>query len=356
MSDLPLSARITVRRSTSFTLEADVEVPAPSTLALLGPNGAGKSTVVDALAGVLAIDAGHIRIGTRTLDDPDTGIFVPPHDRHLGIVFQRYHLFEHLDALDNVAFGPRSRGASRRESRSVARRWLERLHLDEFASRRPGELSGGQAQRIALARALASEPRALVLDEPLAALDVETRVETRRMLAQHLGDFPGPRILITHDPTDAFVLADRIAVIEDGRVVQSGSPESIRRHPSTPYVASLTGVNLLRGRANRGVVTLEDTDQVLHVADTELIGEVHVTIAPSAIALYARRPEGSPRNVWASEVVALERLGHLVRVTTGQPLPLAVDITPAAVSALGLGPGTAVWVSVKATELGVRSR
>ncbi len=356
MTTAGLAAHLVVRRGESFTLDARLEVPVGTTVALLGPNGAGKSTCVDALAGLVALDDGFITLGGTTLDDPTTGRFVPAHRRHVGVVFQGYHLFTNLNALDNVAFGLRQLGHSRGSARQHATSWLTRLGLADLAERRTRELSGGQAQRVALARTLASQPDLVLLDEPLAALDVEARASTRRFLTEHLATVTGPRILITHDPTDAFSMADRIDVIENGRIVQRGTPESIRRQPATPYVASLSGVNLFRGRAHGGVIDLDAHRQMIHTSNTTIDGDVLVTIPPTAVALYAERPQGSPRNVWSSTVAAIESRGGVVRVTMGDPLPVGVDITPGAVDALDLVPGSTVWVSVKATEVTARAR
>ena len=229
-SDLYLD--ITVRRGDRFVLDVELDIPAGSTTAVLGPNGAGKSTIVDAVAGLLTPDRGVIRLADRTLTDVTSGVAVPVDRRNVGVVFQNYLLFNHLDVLDNVAFGPRSRGVGRRASRMRAHRWLDRLDLADIATRRPPELSGGQAQRVALARALAAEPEVLLLDEPLAAVDVATRARLRRTLRGHLEQFAGPRLLITHDPTDATLLADRVVVIEDGSVAQRGEPDDIRRRPA----------------------------------------------------------------------------------------------------------------------------
>ena len=348
-SDLYLD--ITVTRGDRFVLDVEFDIPAGSTTAVLGPNGAGKSTIVDAVAGLLTPDRGVIRLGDRTLTDVTSGVAVPVDRRNVGVVFQNYLLFDHLDVVDNVAFGPRSRGVGRRASRTRAHRWLDRLDLADIATRRPPELSGGQAQRVALARALAAEPEVLLLDEPLAAVDVATRARLRRILLGHLEQFAGPRLLITHDPTDATLLADRVVVIEDGSVAQRGEPDDIRRRPATPYVAALAGTNLLAGTVRDGSIRLRDHPHSLTVADSETSGEVLVTIHPRAIALHASAPAGSPRNVWPTTVDIVEPLGDTTRVVLGSPVPLAVDITPASAAELGLRSGTAVWVSVKATEI-----
>ena len=196
----------------------------------------------------------------------------------------------------------------------------------------------------------------VVLDEPLAALDVSTRARARRLLVEHLEAFVGPRLIVTHDPTDAFMLADEVLVIENGRVVQHGEPDSIRHRPATAYVADLAGINLLTGRNDGGTVSLEGSDQVLHVADTHTDGPVVVTIDPRAIALHPVEPHGSPRNAWPATVDTVDDLGETRRVHLSTPVPLAVDVTPGAVAELGLSRGAGVWAVVKATEIRVLPR
>lgn len=349
-----LVAEVRVRRSPSFSVVADLEVPAGTTVALLGPNGAGKSTVVAAIAGLLPLDGGSIMLAGRVLDDPGVGTFVAPEDRRVGVVFQDYLLFDHLSVLENVAFGPRATGVGRDEAHRRARHWLDRVALGDLVDRRPSDLSGGQAQRVALARALAAEPDLLLLDEPLAALDVGTRAHLRRDLAGHLAGFAGPRVLITHDPTEAFLLADRVLVIEGGVVTQSGTPDDIRLRPRTRYAADLAGANLLSGDAADGVVDVGG--HRVAVAQHDVAGPVLVTIRPAAIAVHRTRPEGSPRNAWQTSVRLVEPLGDVVRVQTGPPLPLTAEVTSEAATALGLAADTDVWLSIKATEIGVESQ
>ncbi len=347
-----LDATLVVGRSEAFRLDVRLTVPAGRTAALLGPNGAGKSTAVAALAGILPIDAGRVELGGVALDDPRAGVFLPPERRRVGVVFQDYLLFPHLSVLDNVAFGPRSRGVGRTAARARARDWIERLELSGLEERSPRDLSGGQAQRVALARTLATEPDLLLLDEPLGALDVTTRSEVRRTLAEHLRAFAGPRLLITHDPAEAFLLADEIHVVEDGRVTQTGTADDIRLRPRTRYAADLGGSNFLRGTARAGKVDLGT--HVLHVADREIEGPVLVTLRPAAISVHRIRPEGSFRNAWATRVERVEPLGHRVRLLTGAPLPVAVEVTVEARDELDLAPGSEIWVAVKATEIGVQ--
>jgi molybdate transport system ATP-binding protein len=278
-------------------------------------------------------------------------VFVPPNERGIGVVFQDYLLFGHLTVAENVAFGLRSQSKERDAAEVKTSAWLERLSLSHLANSKARDLSGGQAQKVAVARALIIDPGLLLLDEPMAALDATTRVEVRRDLADHLSGFAGPRLLITHDPTEAFLLADEINVIEEGRITQVGSADDIRLRPRTRYVADLAGSNLLAGNASSGAVTVGT--QVLQVADTAIAGSVLATIHPRAISVHRQHPEGSPRNVWKTTIVRIEHFGDRVRLQTGHPLPLAVEVTPAAVDALGLKDESEIWLSVKATEIGV---
>ncbi|MFK8023828.1 MAG: sulfate/molybdate ABC transporter ATP-binding protein [Ilumatobacter sp.] len=335
-------------------LDVDLHAASGETIALLGPNGAGKSTTIAALAGTLSDHASgtlSVRIGDRVLDDTERSVHVAAEDRRVGIVFQHHLLFEHLRVLDNVAFGPRSTGMGRRAARALAADWLERLGVSDLTDRRPVELSGGEAQRVAIARTLASQPDLLLLDEPMAALDVSTRSEVRRVLRSHLARFAGPRVLVTHDPSDAFLLADRLIVIERGRVTQCGTPDEIRRAPATQYVAALAGTNLFTGTATQGSVLLDDHPHTFTIADTHLSGPVTVTVHPTAISVHLDRPSGSQRNVWSARVELVEPLGDVVRVMLDRPVPMAIDVTPGAVEALGLTPGEQVWAAVKATEI-----
>jgi molybdate transport system ATP-binding protein len=333
-------------------LELDVEltVRPGELLAILGPNGAGKSTVLRAIAGLLPIDAGRIAVDDVVLDDPGRDVFVSPDRRPIGMVFQDYLLFSHLTALENVAFGLRARGTSRAAARARAGEWLERVGLSSHAGHKPRQLSGGQAQRVALARALATEPRVLLFDEPLGALDVGTRSGTRRDLRRHLETFDGMRILVTHDPVDVYALADRVAILDAGKVVQIGSIAEVTAHPRSRYVAELVGTNLVVGNIVDGVL-LSATGAHVVIADA-LPGPAFAVIRPQAISLQ-RGPtvDTSARNVWAGTVGDIDRLGDRVRVGIDGRLPITAEITASALESLDLHPGDEVFASAKATDI-----
>ncbi len=355
MSSRGLDAQVEVRRG-GFVLDAAVRAAPGEVLAVLGPNGSGKSTLLGAVAGLVPVAGGSIRLDDVVLDDASTGAFVEAAHRPVGFVFQDYRLFPHLSVLDNVAFSPRVRGRSRAEARAVAAEWLERLGLADLARRRPHLLSGGQAQRVALGRALAGSPDLLLLDEPLSALDARTRLDVQAELRTHLAEFGGPSLLVTHDPLEALVLADRLVVLEGGRVVQEGSPAEVARRPATEYVARLVGLNLYAGTADADGVALEGGGRFV-VPDHGERGEVLVALRPSAVTVSAQPPgPSSARNTWAATISGLTLLTDRVRLDLdGEPSCL-VDITPAAVADLGLSAGQRVWLSAKAVDLEVYAR
>ncbi len=362
---MSLEARVGVRLG-AFELDVELDVAAGEVVAILGPNGAGKSTLMRAICGLTPLDHGHVRVDGRVLDEPDGGIFVPVQHRPMGVVFQDYLLFAHLSAVENVAFGLRARGAPRARALASAATWLERVGLTAQASSTPDALSGGQAQRVALARALATDPRVLLLDEPLAALDVETRRDMRRDLHRHLATFDGMRLLVTHDPIDAYALADRVVIIESGRLVQSGTIADVTAHPRSRYIAELVGTNLVVGTVV-GAELVTDAGVRVVVVDAPP-GRSFAVIRPQAVTLttqerialvpdpyptdgVVRRPGTSARNSWVGTVGEIVRMGERVRVGVVGALPLTAEITAAAMDMLDLRPGDPVHASVKATDI-----
>ena len=344
-----------VRRG-GFTLAVSLTAACGEVLGLLGPNGAGKSTLLSAVAGLTPVSAGRITLADQVLDDADAGAFVEASGRPVGFVFQNYRLFPHLTVAENVAFSPRARGQGRRAARTAADHWLDRLGLADLADRKPGQLSGGQAQRVALARALAGQPELLLLDEPLSALDAGTRLDVQAELKRHLADFTGPCLLVTHDPLEALVLADRLLVLEGGRVVQEGTPAQIARQPATDYVAKLVGLNLYAGQADGSQVKLTGGGGFV-VADTGQHGDVLVAVRPSAVVVSSQRPQpSSARNTWPAKVTGLTLLADRVRLDLDGEPPALVDVTPTAVAELSLRSGSEVWLTTKATDLEVYPR
>jgi len=344
-----LDARVVVERARHRT-DLALRAEPGDVVAVVGPNGAGKTTLLHALAGLVPVADGTIRVGDRVWADATRALPVP--DRDLGMVFQGRDLFPHLSARDNVAFGLRTRGRTRRAARAVAQEWLDRLGVGDLADRRPEQLSGGQAQRVAIARALAPRPAVLLLDEPLAALDVRVATALRIELAQHLAAYDGVCVLVTHDALDALTLATRVVVLDEGRVAQEGTPAEVSQRPQTAHVARLVGLNVLRGRGAGDAIVLPHGG-VITVVEAPA-GEALAAFPPSAVTLHREEPAGSARNRWRAEVRSLAPHGGAIRVhlsLVGEGQDLIADLTPGSATELGLVPGVAVWASVKAVEV-----
>jgi molybdate transport system ATP-binding protein len=344
-----LHAEVVVRRG-EFVLEATVDVAPGEVVALLGRNGSGKSTLLAAVAGLLRPDTGRITLEGRVLTDIAAGVMVPPHRRRIGLLAQQPLLFPHLSVLDNVAFAPMATGSSRRVAREAALRHLTEVDAAQFARRRPGHLSGGQAQRIALARALAAEPDLLLLDEPLSAVDVEFAPALRSLLQTVLADRIA--LIVTHQLIDALMLADRVMVLEAGRVVEQGPTREVLTRPRSAFAARLAGLNLVSGTATADGLRSEDGTELFGLIESTVAGTQAVAVfTPAAVAVYVDPPKGSPRNVIQDRVEVVEPNGTLVRVRGAGGL--AADITPAAAVELGLHTGAGIWFVVKAAEIAV---
>jgi molybdate transport system ATP-binding protein len=406
-----LDARVTGRRGTmDFDLRVSLEPG--DVLAVLGPNGAGKSTLLECLAGVLTPTGGHIALDGRELfragdprisggpDEPARGAArdraaprggrsVPPARRGIGLLGQEPRLFPHLSVRDNVAFaiahGRRAERMPRARARAQADEWLARVGLDGVGERRPRQLSGGQQQRVAIARALAARPAVLLLDEPLASLDVEVAPEIRRVLREQLRATGTSAVLVSHDVLDAVAMADRVAVVERGRIVESGRTAEALLSPRTPFLATLAGVNLVLGVAAGGLVvagqrafagTLTGTGTGTGsgapasapgpaeaptrpgVSAAQALPDgvrAAAVFRPSSVIVATSRPEGtSLRNIWSDRIVAVEPSPGGARLRFAQPA-LSADVTAAALAELGLGAGDEVWLAVKASEVGLHT-
>jgi molybdate transport system ATP-binding protein len=321
---------------------ASLRVAQGETVAVLGPNGAGKSTLLGVIAGLVRPGDGAVELAGRTLSDTAGGIWIPPHRRQVSLLAQEPLLFPHLSVLDNVAFGPRSAGAPTRQARETARAWLAEVDASDLADRRPASLSGGQAQRIAVARALASEPQLLLLDEPFAALDVAVAPALRRMLRRVLAD--RSVVIVTHDVLDAFTLADRVVVMHNGLIVEEGPTRDVLLQPRTRFTAELTALNLLTGIRTETGMRLTGTDVELAAAasaDFPLGAAAAMAVRPSAVTLSTTDPSRAGLNVVRGTVHDIEPRGDVVRVrgSIAGGVILSADVLPSVVVDLDLDLG-----------------
>jgi molybdate transport system ATP-binding protein len=365
--NLSFDARL---RSRSFDIALDVADG--ETLAVLGPNGAGKSTLLGVLAGLIRPDDGRASLGGRALFDlaATRPVWLPPHRRGVALLAQEPLLFPHLTVRANVAFGPRSVGATRADATARAEHWLAETETLDLAERKPGELSGGQAQRVAIARALAAAPQLLLLDEPLAALDVAVAPTIRRMLRRVIAH--STTIVVTHDPLDAYLLSDRVVIVGGGRIVEQGPTRDVLERPRAEFTAQLAGVSLLTGRRTAAGLVTDDGIAIAAVrardlarsaasagsaafldSDSSRGGRVTAALRPSAVRVEARPTGWSPSapedtNIVAATVRDLEPHGDLVRVRTEW---LSADITPGRVADLDLAPGAPVVLTFAATDV-----
>jgi len=321
---------------------------------MVGESGCGKSTIGRTILRLLEPTAGKVTFEGKVLNDL-SGEEMRKMRSQMQMIFQDPYasLNPRMRVGDIIGEPMLIHSKSSREERDKrVRKLLEVVGLSPYHSARyPHEFSGGQRQRVALARALAPDPRLLLLDEPLAALDVTTRADVRRDLKRHLGSFPGLRLIVTHDPLEAWALADRLVVMEQGRLVQTGTAAEVTERPRSQYVADLVGVNLLRGQADHGFVRIPDGPVV--AASGAESGDVFAVIHPRAVAVHRQRPEGSPRNVWPGRASGIERSGDRVRVRIDGGVRLVAEVTIAALNELDLDEGGEVWLSFKATDVGV---
>ncbi|NQX12798.1 ABC transporter ATP-binding protein [Microbacteriaceae bacterium VKM Ac-2855] len=315
--------------------DVSLQMNAGETLALLGPNGAGKSTLLSLLAGLTRADAGRAELDGQVLFDGRRHL--APHRRSVSLLAQQALLFPHLTVLDNVAFGPRAAGISAADAGRLALTLLEQVDAVEFARRRPAQLSGGQAQRIAVARALATDPSLLLLDEPMAALDVTVAPQLRRLLRDVLADRTA--IIVTHEVLDAYLLADRVAVIREGRIVEQGPTREVLERPRTPFTAELAGLNLVTGvRTDRGLRTAEGDDIVID-GDVPLGASAAFAVSPTKLAL-GPGIRGT--------ITSIEARGDVVRVSTGA---LAADLHPRLVSEMQPGDEVSFALDLSGVQL-----
>jgi molybdate transport system ATP-binding protein len=351
-----LQARLASRRG-EFALDAELEAESGSTLVLVGPNGSGKSTVLRMLAGLSRADDGAIRFDGEVWGDTARGIWLGTDRRNVGWLPQDLALFPHLSALENVAFGLRARGLGG-SAVTRAREGLRSLGLERELERRPAALSGGERQRVALARALVVEPRLLLLDEPLSSIDPAARASLRGTLKRVLAERRVTTIYVTHSPLEALALGGRLAVMNDGKVVQAGMPAEILQRPRSEAAGAFIGTNFFRGtlgtRDGSGLVAIRTARGQLLAADPGLEGDVFVAIDPREIVLSREAPAGSARNVFRGRVVEIAPeppRGERIRVALATEPPLVAEVTRQALEALGVTEGAEIFAAFKATAL-----
>lgn len=350
---------------------ARLEVSPGQFLTLIGPNGCGKSTLCLMIAGLLRTQ-GYLKIADKTLDEPGWhGTFVSPGKRPVALLAQNPGIFTHMSVLDNVAFGPRCQGQGRRRARQRAWQELHAVGASHLAYRQGGELSGGQAARVALARALATSPRVLVLDEPMAALDVQARSQLRARIRERTRTRAITVVMVSHDLVDIASLSDAVAVMDAGKLITQGPTTEILSTPSTEFVASLTGASLLNGtlagdeatpqlKLGQGLsLRLAQWPQASADEPAWQMGAKAVALINSdAIALYPQQPKGSPRNVIPVSVSSLDGDGAVVslslRLADGQRL--RTRLTAAAIAELGIEVGTSLFAVIKATAITLEAR
>jgi molybdate transport system ATP-binding protein len=351
MSSVRVQARLALRG-----VDIDLTVPDGEVLAVLGPNGVGKSTLLLLIAGLLRPDDGRVELGDTVVTDTGAGVFVPPHARGVAMLSQQPLLFPHMSVAANVAYGPRCRGHRRSAARAIAQRWLTAVDAQGFAERRPAQLSGGQAQRVAVARALAADPQVLLLDEPMAALDVTAAPALRRLLREILREDNRTAVIVTHDLLDALAIADTVAIFERGRIVERGPVRSVLASPRSDFAARIAGVNLVTGVITEPEVLQTPWRTKISGQGDAATGTAAVALfRPAAVAVHLDVPHASPRNVIPVTIAELDIHGTTVRVRgTDQPdgsTGLAADITAAAAADLDLAPGHKVYFVVKSHEV-----
>lgn len=357
---MALHTQVVVRLG-SFVLDVALTVRSGEVVALLGPNGSGKSTLLNAIAGLIPLDSGVVTVdGTTLSSTPLAGrsgaVSIPTSRRGIGLLGQDPLLFPHLSALENVAFGQRSQGKHRAAARHQAAEWLGAVGLSGLEDRTPMTLSGGQQQRVAIARALAAEPDVLLLDEPLAALDIQTAARIRTLLREKIADAQMTTVLVTHDVLDTIVLADRVAILHSGRIVDDGPKARVLGEPRNHFIAALAGMNLVTGTAQSdGTVALHDGRRFSGREGDIPIAEGTVTsvvFRPSAVRVDTVPPaDGAAPNQWSATIDALEPASGGIRIRTVEDPAITVELSPVEAAELGLESGRRVWLSVPVGEV-----
>ncbi|MBZ5536928.1 MAG: ABC transporter ATP-binding protein [Acidobacteriia bacterium] len=340
----------------SFQVEVSLTAEPGSTFVLVGESGAGKTTILNILAGLIQPDHGRIKLEDLDLFDSEQGIIIPANERPIGYVFQDYVLFPHLTVFENVAFGLRAQGLGEMQVRRETRGILDQLGIEDLAPRKPRRLSGGQRQRVALARSLVLKPRLLLLDEPLSAIDLQTRREVRTELRRILAGLPCITLFVTHSPFEALVFGSQVGVVDHGKLIQVGDRDELLRRPRSRYVAEIMGLNLFQGKVSSrdatGLAEVQTPNGVVHTISDDLSDMTFITVDPREVTLHILEPSGTAQNVFSGpilEMVPEPPQGERVRVVLGTHPPLVAEITAHSMHTLGLREGLNVFASFKAT-------
>ncbi|MCC6442146.1 MAG: ABC transporter ATP-binding protein [Armatimonadetes bacterium] len=337
-----------------FALDVDFVQDRQQTLVLIGPSGCGKSTTLNAIAGTVPLDSGRIVLDDRVLYDRAARIDIAPNKREIGFVYQDFALFPHKTVFENIAYGLRCRKKSKAEIHNRVARLMETMQISHLAQARPQQLSGGQQQRVALARALAIDTHILLLDEPLGALDAQTRMSVRSELKRILKSFDVVSIIVTHDFVDALVLGDAIGVMEEGRILQLGSREELLLHPKSKFVADFTGVNFFQGqvvsRNGDGWCHVRVGETHIHTPCTDA-GRISLAFFPRDVTLHRDPPKGSAQNSLRGAVREILHLGDRIRVTIDSALPIVAEISDMALEDMELKEGDTIYAAFKATAI-----
>lgn len=349
---LDVNVRVALRH---FVLDCALNVDPGSAVAVVGASGAGKTTLLRSIAGLERAEQGRITCDSSVWFDSIRGVFVQPQRRSCGVVFAEYALFGHMSAIDNVAFGLRARGESGKAALDGATHLLNLVGIDRLARRRAAALSSGEKQRVAIARALAISPQVLLLDEPLAAVDVEQRPALRQTLIRVISDSRMAAVIVTHDPVEAMLFAPQLVVLERGSVVQRGSASDLRERPRSSYVAAFAGVNLFRGiaQAKPGGISLVRVNGADFTVLGAWSGDVALVIDPDAIVLSDAIPDSSARNHLSGAVSHVVPDGNAIRVTVASSPPVVARVTSQSVEQLEIAPGRQVVATFKASEVRV---
>ena len=353
--DTLLSVRVTCRLSNAFRLEAELEASAGFTM-LLGPSGCGKTTLLNCVAGFVRPDSGRITLGQQVLFDSNSRVDVPVPERHFGYMFQNLALFPHLTVEQNVQYGLVKLAAAERRARMIA--MLESFRIPHLAARKPSQISGGERQRVALARSLVTDPTMLLLDEPLSALDAASKSKILDDLRDWNTAHRIPILYVTHSPQEAFAVGEHVVTLESGRILAEGTPQDVLSKPRQETIAQIVGFENIFDAMVRSVdeahgtmiCQLESSSTHLEVplGRTEPGGGVRIAIRAGDIILATEQPHGlSARNTLQGRILSMRREGVTIIAMVEASQTFEVHLTPASADDLKLKEGAQVWMVVK---------